>query len=213
MFDTSPTSSAPGLVLELIPHYFEVGRRGLNVTDPGVTLELITREDRFNIEARRAKAPELAAAIGRAFGAQLIDGPRTVAASGFEFIGVGPQRWHAISRGGERVERRDTLREVTCDVATLVDVSHGFVTYRLTGPMVRDALIRLVRIDLDPASFVSGAVAATELHGMNVQIRRAIEGEAFECAVPRSFASSLYHALTSVAAPYGLWVDIAPEVA
>jgi sarcosine oxidase subunit gamma len=73
--------------------------------------------------------------------------------------------------------------------------------------MAAEALTRLVRIDLDPASFYPGACAATELHGMSVQLRRTSDGETYECAVSRSFAGSLYHSLTNAEDPYGLSVE------
>jgi methylglutamate dehydrogenase subunit D len=198
-----------GLALELAPHYFRAGLRGARLPQPGVTLELIAEEDRFNIEARRGRAADLMAAIAESFGAAPADGPRTVEAGGFSFVGVGPSRWHAISRGPERTARRDALAQAVRERATIVDVSHGFVAFRLSGPKVVDALAKLVRLDLDPASFPPGAVAGTELHGMSVQLRRTRDGEAYECAVARSFASSLFHALTSAADPYGVWVDMA----
>ena len=200
-----------GLALVLTPHYFRAGCRGAKVAQPGVTLELIAEEDRFNIEARRGKAADLVTAIGHAFGAAPIDGPRTVTAAGFDFVGIGPSRWHAISRGQGRAARRDALLATVRDLATIVDVSHGFVAFRLSGPQAREALNKLVRIDLDPASFPAGAAAGTELHGMTVQLRRTTDGEAYECAVSRSFASSLYHALASAADPFGVWVDLGPS--
>ena len=197
-----------GLALELTPHYFRAGLRGARIPQPGVTLELIAGEERFNIEARRGRAADLAAAIAAAFGAAPVDAAQTVEVGGFSFIGVGPSRWHAISRGPERAARRDALLRAVRECATIVDVSHGFVSFRLAGPKAVQALAKLVRLDLDPASFPPGAVANTELHGMSVQLRRTSDGEAFECAVSRSFASSLFHALTSAADPYGVWVDL-----
>lgn len=68
--------------------------------------------------------------------------------------------------------------------------------------MAAEALTRLVRIDLDPASFYPGACA-----GMSVQLRRTSDGETYECAVARSFAGSLYHSLTNAEDPYGLSVE------
>ncbi len=202
-------ASNDGLALERVPRFFVSGRRGADVAQPGVTLELIVDEDRFAVEARRGKGAELSAAIAKAFGEPLIDGPQTVAAGGFDFVGVGPARWHAVSRGEGRVARRAALIAAAQDLASIVDVSHGYTTFRLSGGNVRDALAKLVRIDLDAASFAPGASAGTELHGMTVQLRRMIGGEAYECAVSRSFAGSLYHALIGAADPYGLSIDLA----
>lgn len=196
-----------GLALEVTPHYYKCGRRGATVAQPGVTLELVANQDRFNIEARYGKATALVAALGKAFGAAPVDSPRTVVTGGFEFVGIGPARWHAISRGQRRAELRVVLREAARDLATIVDVSHGFAVFRFAGPMAAEALSKLVRIDLDPTAFPPGGCAATELHGMSVQLRRMSDGDAYQCAVSRSFASSLYHALTHAADPYGLSVE------
>ncbi|VFU09703.1 sarcosine oxidase subunit gamma [Methylocella tundrae] len=204
--------AAAGLALELTPHYFRAGRFGAPAPAPGVTLELVAGEDRFNIEARRGRTAELIAAIGAAFGQAPADGPQTVEAGGFSFVGVGPSRWHAIARGKDRAPRRAALIAAARDLATVVDVSHGFTAFRLSGPRAADALVKLVRLDLDPAAFPPGAAAATELHGMSVQLRRTTAGHAYECAVARSFAASLHNALIQASEPYALRVDLKDEV-
>ncbi len=207
MSNNADVSQQSILALELAPRYFAPGRRGAAITPPGVTLGLIADEDRFNVEARRGKSAELIAAIAKAFGVSPIDRPVTVETDGVAFVGVGPARWHAISRGEGRAGRRVRLIEAARPLATVVDVSHGFVTFRLSGPKARDALAKLAHIDLDPASFAAGACAGAALHGVNVQLRRSPDGAAFECAAPRSFAASVYHALIRAADPYGLVVE------
>jgi sarcosine oxidase subunit gamma len=185
----------------MAPHYYRGGRRGLAAGAPGVTLELITEEDRFNIEARRGKADALLASLRVAFGSAPVEGPRCIKVGDFEFIGIGPSRWHAISRGRGRSERRALLRAAIAGLAT------GFIVFRLTGPMMGEALSKLIRIDLDPAVFSPGACVTTECHGMTVQLRRLHDGSAYECAVARSFGGSLFHVLARAADPYGLQVE------
>lgn len=209
MSDELSMSREASLQLEGSPHYYKCGRRGAKLAGPGVTLRLIADEDRFNIEARRGKTTALLLALEKTFGAALVDGPRTTVAGGFEFVGIGPSRWHAISRGQGRDELRVALRAAARDLATIVDVSHGFTVFRFAGPMAAAALTRLVRLNLDPAAFPPGACAATELHGTSVQLRRMSDGDAYECAVSRSFGGSLYHALTNAADPFGLSVEVA----
>jgi heterotetrameric sarcosine oxidase gamma subunit len=194
-----------------VPHFFASGRRGAPVAEPGVRLTLIADEDRFNIEARRGSAPELLAALKQAFGAAPIDGPQTIEAGGFVFVGIGPSRWHAISRGEGRAAHREALSQAARAYATVVDVSHGFAVFRLFGDCAAEALAKLAPIDLDPASFAPGACAVTQLHGMSVQLRRTADG-AYECAAPRSLGGSLYRALIRAAEPFGLLVDpVAPR--
>jgi sarcosine oxidase subunit gamma len=207
MSETAPQKPDIGLALERVPRFFMSGRRGAPGAEPGVRLALIVDEDRFNIEARRGRAPELLAAIEAAFGAAPIDGPKTVEAGGFVFIGVGPARWRVLSRGEGRLARREALPRAARGTATVVDVSHGFTTFRLSGACAAKALAKLAPIDLDPAIFMPGACAATLMHGMSVQLRRTLDGGAYECAVGRSVSGSLYRALLSAADAYGLVVE------
>ncbi|MHB8886937.1 MAG: sarcosine oxidase subunit gamma [Methylovirgula sp.] len=207
MSDEFSMSRNTELVLEISPHYYKCGRRGATLVGSGVTLQLIANEDRFVIEARRGKTAAFLAALENAFGSAPVDGPRTIVADGFEFLGIGPSRWHGVSRGQGRDARRSALHGATVGLATVVDVSHGFAVFRLAGPMAAEALIRLARLDLDPTAFADGACATTELHGMSVQLRRTCDGAAYECAVSRSFGSSLFHALAQAADPYGLSVE------
>ncbi len=209
---TTERDVAFGLALETAPHYYACGLRGRAGAGPGVVLQLIADEDRFNIEARLGKSDALCVSLRNAFGRAPIKPARTVEAGGFDFISIGPSRWHAISRGPGRQERRALLREAIRDLATMVDVAHGFTVFRMTGPMAVETLMKHARVDLDPAVFSPGACVTTELHGMTVQLRRTCEGEAYECAVSRSFGGSLFHALTCAADPYGLLVQPASEI-
>lgn len=202
----SERDAALGLTLETTPHYYGCGRRGRAGAEPGVVLQLVVGDERFNIEARRGKTDELFISLRETFGRAPIKPMRTVEAGGFEFISIGPSRWHAISRGPDRDERHALLREAIRDLATMVEIAHGFIVFRLTGPMVTEVLIKHVRVDLDPEVFSPGACVTTELHGMTVQLRRTCDGDAYECAVARSYGGSLFHALTCAADPYGLLV-------
>lgn len=205
MADVS-TLSRP-LARESAPHYYRAGRKGPQVGAAGVTLSFVSQEDRFNVEARRGRGQELLAALAAAFGRAPVDAPRTVSAGGFDFIGIGPMRWHAISRGPGAEERRAALTAAARDAATVVDLSHGFAAFRLSGPNAREALASFVPVDLDEASFPPGACAMTMAHMMSVQIRRTPDGAAYECAVARSFGGSLLHALTSTCERFGLEIE------
>lgn len=207
---SEPAAHEISLAPERAPHFYAPGRYGAPVATPGVRLSLVVDEDRFNIEARRGKAADLMAAFRQAFGVAPDDRPEALEAGGFVFIGVGPSRWHALSRGHDRAAQREALLRVVRADATLVDVSHGFTVFRLSGDDAWRALAKLAPVDLDPAIFTPGACAATYMHGIAVQVRRSPDG-AYECAAPRSYGGSLYHALVRAAELHGLLVEpIAP---
>jgi methylglutamate dehydrogenase subunit D len=200
-----------GLVANATPHYYRAGHYGIESASPGVTLTLIAQEDRFNMEARRGKAARLVASVHKIFGVAPVQAPLTVSTGDVDFVGVGVSRWHVISRTQYNAQLHEKLREATDGLASLVDVSHGFTTFQISGAFAPQALAKLVRCDLDDASFPPGACAATEAHGMSIQLRRRLRNDVYECAVPRSFGGSLFHALVTAAEQFGIYVVELPE--
>lgn len=205
MSNAASTGSEWDLALEFTPYYYHCGHRGASRAEPGVTLGLVVDEERFEIETKVGKNTALIAAFEAAFGVAPTNSSCVVAAGGFEFVGIGLSRWHAIFRGRDRSARRAVLRDTVRDLATLVDVSDAFTVFLLAGPMAEDVLARRVRIDL--AAFPPGACATTDLHGMSVQLRRRWEGDCYECAIARSYGGSLFHALVRTADRFGLFVE------
>lgn len=208
MSDLISQTSDPqlGLVANAAPHHYRAGYYGAASALPGVTLALVAQEDRFNLEARLGRAGHLVAAVHKAFGVAPVQAPLTVSTGEVDFVGVGVSRWHVISRTQNRVEHRAKLRTAADGLATLVDVSHGFTTFQISGAHAAQALAKLIRCDLDGASFPAGACAATEAHGMSIQLRRTLRSEVYECAVPRSFGGNLFHALITAAEQFGVRV-------
>jgi methylglutamate dehydrogenase subunit D len=76
---------------------------------------------------------------------------------------------------------------------------------------VRDALAKIIPLDVHPAAFRPGDVASTVASHMGVTLWRledAAHGSpVFEFAVFRSLAGSFWHALSLSAAEFGLGVD------
>jgi sarcosine oxidase subunit gamma len=66
---------------------------------------------------------------------------------------------------------------------------------------VRDALAKLVPIDLHPKNFTPDSTALTLAAHISVQIWQTADG-AYNLACFRSFAEDLYHALTAAALEY-----------
>ena len=113
---------------------------------------------------------------------------------------VGPETWWILGASAKDLEG---LR----DIASLADQSGAFGILRLTGPRVRDALAKLVFIDLHPDAFKPGQVASTAAAHLGITLWRLGDGPhgaEFELAAYRSFADSLWHAISAGAAEFGL---------
>ena len=98
------------------------------------------------------------------------------------------------------------LAQTLAGLASLTDQSDARVHLRLAGPDVRNALAKLVMLDLHPAGFPVGAAAMTVLAHMPVHIWRLPDGDSatFVVAGPQSYATSLWHHIVTAAAEYGL---------
>lgn len=155
---------------------------------------------------RRRSTDGLPQRVRERFGLELPRGPRRSAASGTAFVGTGPGAWLAIGeRGGN--EFAATLMRDLDGVASVADQSDGYVLIRLSGDRVRDALAKLIPIDVHPRAFAVGDAASTVAALIGVTLwRLADESNApvFEVVLFRSLARSFWHALAGAGAQYGV---------
>ena len=173
---------------------------------PGVTAAALDGFGLATVLARKGSSQALAQRVHERFGMDLPAGPKLSAASGVVFAGTGPGAWLAMAeRGGNAFAAK--LMSDLHGVASVSDQSDGYVLIRLTGPRVRDALSKLVPIDLHPRAFKTGDVAATVASHIGVTLWRPADqpdaGHMFEVAMFRSLARSFWHALADAAAEYG----------
>jgi sarcosine oxidase subunit gamma len=145
------------------------------------------------ILARRGQAAVLAQQIQAHFGIALPNAPRRVTSGDVAVLGLGPAVWLAVHEFGL------ALKPVVGNSASITDQGDAYVVLRLTGPDVREALERLIPIDLHPRVFAVGQVAETIAAHMSVLLWRvedAADGSSvFELAVPRSVCVSFCQAL------------------
>jgi sarcosine oxidase subunit gamma len=157
--------------------------------------------------ARKQQRERLAARVREHFGIELPHGPWRAATGDVAFAGTGPGGWLATCEAGANAFAI-TLTQLLGGVASVADQSDGFAVLRLSGPRVRDALGKLLAIDLHPSAFRPGDVAATIAAHIGVTLWR-LEDDAggvpvFEMAAFRSLAESLWHAIGESAAEYGI---------
>jgi sarcosine oxidase subunit gamma len=90
------------------------------------------------------------------------------------------------------------------DLAAIVDQDHGRVVLRVTGPNVRDALAKGFAVDLRARAFKPGDTAVTSVAHIGVKLWQIDDARTYDIAIPRGFASSIWHWLEASAAEYGL---------
>jgi sarcosine oxidase subunit gamma len=155
--------------------------------------------------ARKNAIAPLAARVREHFALDLPRGPMLSRAGDVSILGTGPGAWLVVNeRDGNRFVA--ALRESIGDVACVSDQSDGLAVLRLSGPRVRDALCKLVAIDLHPRAFEPGRVAVTLAGHIGATLWRlgdlADGSAAFEIAVPLSYSTSFWQALRESAAEF-----------
>jgi sarcosine oxidase subunit gamma len=158
------------------------------------------------ILVRKGQLNALSSRVRERFGIELPSGPYRVAAGDVAFAGVAPGSWLVTSEIDSH-RFAASLKEGLGAVAAVADQSSGYAVLRLTGPKLREALAKVLPVDLHPRSFRTGDVLATlASHGSATlwRLQDAADGSpVFEVAVYRSFAASFWHSLASSAAEFG----------
>ena len=158
------------------------------------------------IEAARGKTGEVLALLHANLGIALPDGPRSVSHGDVTIGGISPNTWIAV-HGSAGNSLAQSLQPLLGDRAAVVDQSDAYVILRLTGPRTREALARLVPIDVHPRSFRVNDIAQTVCGYIGVTLWRledSMQGEpTFEIWVGRSLAASLEQSIRHSAAELG----------
>jgi methylglutamate dehydrogenase subunit D len=176
---------------------------------PGAGVLVVERDGLglASVLARKGRFAPLAERIRKHFGIELPRGPRRIVSGAAAFAGIGPEAWLATSEDGGNAFA-SFLKQAIGDVAAVADQSSGYAILRLTGPKLREALAKILPIDLHSRVFQPGDVASTTASHVGATLWRlqdATDGlPVFEIAVFRSFASSFWHSLASSAAEFGL---------
>jgi sarcosine oxidase subunit gamma len=158
------------------------------------------------ITARDRQLAELGRLVEKRFHLTLPRGARRTGSGELAAAGIGPECWLMTCESAGNAFAID-LRESIGAHAAVVDLSDACVMLRLAGARVREALARLVPVDLHERSFQVNDVAQTAAGHMAVTLWRLEDlsrGEAvFEISVGRSLARSLHGAIRDSAAQFG----------
>lgn len=155
---------------------------------------------------KRGRSVAFAAAVKERFGIALLPGSKCSFARDVTFVATGPDSWLATREDAVN-NLAGSLTDALGDCAAISDQSDGYAVLRLSGSHVRQALCKLVPIDLHPRTFAVGDVYATVAAHISVTLWRLQDepnGHAvFEIAVYRSLAESFWTALSESAAEFG----------
>lgn len=124
-------------------------------------------------------------AISDALGFALPKAGGSAEAGDVAALSIGPERWLLIATESALA----SLPAPPRDRAALTELTGGRSILTLTGAAAFRILSKGTAVDLDPAVFASGCVAATALARMPAIIWR--RGGAYDLIVPRSYAVSL----------------------
>lgn len=159
---------------------------------------------------RRGRRAALVERVRERFGIELPRTPNRLVCGRIAFVSTGPGAWLATCEGAGNGFAL-SLREGLDDLASISDQSDGYAVLRVAGQFVRDALCKLVPIDLHPRVFGVGDVAATvaaHIPTILWRLQNDANGSAvFEIACYRSFSKSFRLALSASAAEFGLFMS------
>jgi heterotetrameric sarcosine oxidase gamma subunit len=123
--------------------------------------------------------------LSRTLGLPLPAAGASAETSGVAVLSIGPGRWLLL--GAEAAMA--SLSHLSEEQAAVTDLTGGRTILTLTGAHAVPTLMKGTAVDLDPAMFAAGSVAATALAHMPAIIWR--RGESYDVIIPRSYAVSL----------------------
>jgi sarcosine oxidase, subunit gamma len=148
-----------------------------------------------------------AGAVHKATGLELPGALRLVSSGETSLQWLGPDEWLLIVPGGEELATEQRLREALAGLhVAVVNVSGGQSLIELSGPNVRDVLMKSTSYDVHPGNFPVGKAVGTVFAKSQLVIRRTGE-DTWELLIRRSFADYWWLWLQDASAEYGLAVQ------
>ena len=174
--------------------------------NPGVTL----REKKFlgHLTLRgNAHDPAFVSGVQQALGLELPVALTVVASGETSLQWMGPDEWLLIVPGGEELAAEQKLREaLDGQHIQVVNVSGGQTLLELSGPRVREVLMKSTSYDVHPNNFPVGKAVGTVFAKSQLVIRHTAE-DTWELLIRRSFSDYWWLWLQDAAAEYGLSVE------
>jgi sarcosine oxidase subunit gamma len=176
---------------------------GKGRNNPGVTLREKTLLGHLTLRGD-GKDPAFAAGVAKALGMELPVALTVVANGDSSLQWLGPDEWLLIVPSGEELATEQRLRAALDGLhIAVVNVSGGQTLLELTGPKVRELLMKSTSYDVHPNNFPVGKAIGTVFAKSQLVIRRTGE-ETWELLIRRSFSDYWWLWLQDASAEYGL---------
>jgi heterotetrameric sarcosine oxidase gamma subunit len=186
-----------------------LGFRGHDDTagaNAGVTLAGRPRVSLASVMARKGQHDAVLLNISEAFGLMLPVSPMYVTDGSTAFVWAGPGHWLAVADDDNPPAFEARLRARLQGCASICGQSDGRAIIRICGPNARDALAKIVPIDLHPREFGPGHTAVTLAGHIGIHLWQVDAVPSYDIAVFRSFAAALWQSLIDSSQQFGLAV-------
>ncbi|MBC6439761.1 MAG: sarcosine oxidase subunit gamma [Rhodospirillales bacterium] len=171
---------------------------------------LVLTERRFLAKINiRGKAD--GATVRQAVGVELPPEPNTVAeGNNLCALWLGPAEWLIVGPAGAEAAIEENLVEALAGAsASVVDVTEGRSTIRVSGDMARDVIAMGCPLDLHPRAFGTGRCAQSFISRSPVIIHQVADNAVFDIHIERSQTDYLWTWFETGGGPYG--VAVVPE--
>lgn len=151
--------------------------------------------------------PDFAASAQQALGLALPGALGVVSKDELSVQWMAPDEWLLIVAQGEELLVEQRLRAALQGVHhAVVNVSGGQTLLELSGPAVRDVLMKSTPYDVHPQNFPVGKAVGSTFAKSQLVIRRTGD-DVWQLVVRRSFADYVWAWLQDASAEFGLAVD------
>ncbi|PID62295.1 MAG: sarcosine oxidase subunit gamma [Gammaproteobacteria bacterium] len=154
------------------------------------------------LRARDEVRDALAAGLRSVCELDLPDKLQSVARGEYCLRWISPDEWWLSLPFDAADSTLAKLRDAIDASVALVDLSSGYEFMRLEGSKAREVLMKSVPYPVDAAHLPPGKVVSTMLSKSQLCLR-ALDDDAFELIVRRSFADYVWHWLVDAAGEYG----------
>ncbi|UVJ41749.1 sarcosine oxidase subunit gamma family protein [Pseudomonas sp. LS1212] len=145
-----------------------------------------------------------AGGVFKALGLELPVALTVVANDEMSLQWMGPDEWLLIVPGGQEVAVENKLRKALAGQhIAVINVSGGQTLLELSGPKVREVLMKSTSYDVHPNNFPVGKAVGTVFAKSQLVIRRTGD-ETWELLIRRSFSDYWWLWLQDAAAEFGL---------